>query len=80
MSDNYRAMVFKKIKKKIKHKVLSILKYIPINSKYIGPPKGYYTVKEYWSNYKNRNNIKINYISFLNSGISTRNYPKSIHK
>jgi capsular polysaccharide biosynthesis protein len=55
------------------------IRYIPLSSKYIGPPKGYYISSEvYWDSYKKNDLSGLNYELCFPSSISQRNCPKSI--
>jgi capsular polysaccharide biosynthesis protein len=63
-----------------KRKLINFARFVPISSKYVGSPKGYYTTsEEYWKTSKTNNLSKITYTPFLPVSVSQRNPPKSIY-
>ena len=71
----------RRILKSFKKNIVNIFKCLPVNSKYLGPPKGYYaTSKEYWNTCQTNDLNNVQYIPFLQSNTFQRTPPKSIYE
>lgn len=63
--------------KQFKKKLLGLAQSLPVSSRYVGPPKGYYASSEdYWQLCQATNSCNVDYVEFLPASFSQRKLPK----
>lgn len=71
----------KSYKNKAKKPIIKVAKSLPVSSRYVGLPKGFYaSSKDYWNRYGTDRKQKITYTTFHEPSVIHRHPPKSIYK